>query len=56
MFLISVLSSGFCHGKYTFALILKYSLTKPGSNDIMEFICQLAALFSELLILCDNID
>ena len=31
-------------------------LTKPDLNEIMKFMCQLAALFNELLMLCNSID
>ena len=30
-------------------------LTKPDLNEIMKFMCQLAALFNELLMLCNSI-
>ena len=43
---------GFCHGIYTFTL----HSTKPDLHEIMKFMCQLAALFSEWLMLCDSID
>ena len=50
------LSRGFCHGKYTFTLFQNIHSAKPDLNEIVKFMCQLAAILSELLTPCDSIN